>query len=196
MKLQKNQKINLAKGGSSPVFKLGASWGKIPGKKKFGIFGSSDGKEVDLDLCAFGIAGESIVDECSYRSDRAIYMNSSGDDRGGGGAEKVDNEIITLDTSKIPQNIDNVVMIINSYTGEAFDEIPFAKIRVYEGEDNAPTKVICEYNVANDSSFVGCKTLIIGRIFRNGGGGWDFEAIGETRTYKSIDDFKREIGGM
>ncbi len=196
MQLQKNQKINLAKGGSSPIFKLGASWGKIPGRKKFGLFGSGGGKEVDLDLCAFGIEGEKIVDECSYRSDRAIYMGSSGDDRGGGGAEKVDNEIITLDTARIPQNIDNVVMIINSYTGETFDEIPFAKIRVYEGEDNAPTKVLCEYNVDNDASFAGSKTIIIGRIYRNGGGGWDFEAIGETRKYNKVQSFINEVGGM
>jgi tellurium resistance protein TerZ len=198
MQLAKNQKMNLSKGGVTPVFKLGASWGRIPGKKKFGIFGGGAGEAVDLDLCSFGIVGTKIVDECSFRTrpNYTPYMKSSGDDRGGGGAQTVDNEIITLDTSKIPANVDNIVMIINSFTGHMFDDIPFAKIRVYEGQDNNPTKVLCEYNVANDHTFSGARTLIIGRIFRNGGNGWDFEAIGEARSYKSIDDFKREVGGM
>ena len=198
MQLAKNQTMNLAKGGSLPVFKLGASWGKISrgGKKLFGVFGggSSRDESVDLDLCSFGISSGRIVKECSFRSPRGPYMNSSGDDRGGGGAEVVDNEIITLDTSKIPSDVDTIVMIINSYSGQEFDEIPFAKIRVYEGEDNSPVKMHCEYNVANDASFRGARTLVIGSIFRNGNG-WDFKAIGETRTYQYIDDFKREVEG-
>lgn len=196
MQLAKNQTMNLAKGGQAPVFKLGASWGKIVrgGKKVFGLFGGSGSEEsVDLDLCSFGISNGRIVKECSFRSPRGPYMNSSGDDRSGG-VQDGDNEIITLDMSKVPAEVDTIVMIINSFSGQKFDEIPYAKIRVYEGEDNRPVKMHCEYNVANDASFRGARTLVIGSIFRNGNG-WDFKAIGETRTYKSIDDFKREAEG-
>lgn len=202
MNLAKGQTMNLAKGGNAPVFKLGASWGKVKiggevKPKKFGFFGGGkttvSEEAVDLDLCSFSISNDRIVRECSFRFPEGPYMNSSGDDRSGG-VQDGDNEIITLDMSKVPAEIDAIVMIINSFTGHQFDEIPFAKIRVYEGEDNRPVKMHCEYNVANDDSFRGARTLVIGSIFRNGNG-WDFKAIGETRAYKSINDFRREAEG-
>ena len=201
MNLAKGQTMNLAKGGNAPVFKLGASWGKIktggtPIKKRFGLFGGGSSavreESVDLDLCTFAVdINGKIVKECSFRHETGPYMNSGGDDRGGGGRDDDDNETITLDLSKVPMDVEHIVMIINSFSGQVFDEIPFAKIRVYEGEENLPTKVHCEYNVANDATFAGAKTLVIGSLFRNGNG-WDFKAIGETRTYKSIDEFRKE----
>ena len=189
MNLSKGSTMNLAKGGVNPIFKLGASW-ESTSKKLFGVFKGKK-KNVDLDLCSFGISNNRIVKECSYRNGNAGYMVSSGDDRSGG-VKNGDNEIITLDTSKVPESVDTIIMIINSFTGEKFDEIDFAKIRVYEGQDNVPTKIHCEYNVANDPSFVGGRTLVIGCICRNGND-WDFKAIGEMRKYKTIDDFKDEI---
>lgn len=193
MNLSKGSTMCLAKGGVTPTFKLGASWGKILRKKKkaFGLFSGSSKESVDLDLCAFGISNGKIVDECSFRSDRSVYMASSGDDRSGG-VKNGDNEIITLNMSRVPANVDTVVMIINSYTGQEFNEIPFAKIRVYEGEDNSPVKMHCEYNIDNDATFVGGKTLVIGSIFRTPAG-WDFKAIGDVRTYKTIDAFISEV---
>jgi len=192
MNLAKGNTLNLAKGAAAtlPIFKLGASWDK-KGKKLFGIFGGKH-KSVDLDLCSFAVADGKIVKECSFQNKNAGYMVSSGDDRSGGGSEDKDNEIITLDMSKVPANIDAIIMIINSFSGEKFDEIDYAKIRVYEGQDNVPTKVHCSYNVASDPSFIGGRTLIIGSIFRNGDG-WDFKAIGEMRSYQYIRDFKREV---
>lgn len=189
MQLAKNQTMNLSKGGVVPVFKLGASWGKIPKKSGFGLFSKKE-ESVDLDLCSFAMSNGRIIKECSYRSPNGPYMNSSGDDRSGGVQDR-DNEIISLDMSKVPESVDTIVMIVNSYTGQKFNEIPFAKIRVYEGADNHPVQMHCEYNVANDASFNGARTLVIGSIFRNGNG-WDFKAIGETRTYKSIDEFRKE----
>lgn len=118
-------------------------------------------------------------------------MNSSGDDRSGNSGTK-DNEIITLDMSNVPENVDAIITIINSYSGQKFDEIPYAKIRVYEGQDNNPVKIHCEYNISNDETFKGARTLVIGSIFKENGI-WSFKAIGETRTYKSIDQFKREV---
>ena len=189
MNLSKGSTVNLTKTGEVPIFKLGASWGKIT-KKKFGLFGSSS-ESVDLDLCSFGISNNRIVSECSYRSPKGQYMNSSGDDRSGNSGTK-DNEIITLDMSNVPENVDAIITIINSYSGQKFDEIPYAKIRVYEGQDNNPVKIHCEYNIANDETFKGARTLVIGSIFKENGI-WSFKAIGETRTYKSIDQFKREV---
>lgn len=188
IQLSKGSTMSLAKNGTNPVFKLGASWEMTRGSF-LGFKGPR--KNVDLDLCSFGTSNHVIVDECSYRNKNTGYMRSSGDDRAGG-VKNGDNEIITLDMSKVPRSIDRIIMIINSYSGEKFDKLDFAKIRVYEGQDNVPVKVHCEYNVANDPSFVGGKTLIIGSIDRIGNG-WNFKAIGEMRTYNSINMFKNEF---
>jgi tellurium resistance protein TerZ len=185
MQLAKGGTINLSKKGETPIFKLGASWGRI-GK---GLF--SSGKSVDLDLCAFGVSNGKVVKECSFRNKNAGYMKSSGDDRSGG-KKGGDNEIISIDMSKVPDNTDYIVMVINSYSGQELDKIPYAKIRVYEGRDNDPIRIHCEYNMSNNADFNKARTLIIGKIFKNNNS-WDFKAIGETRTYQGINDFIKEI---
>lgn len=191
MQLAKGGTANVAKDGEFPVFKLGASWEKR-GKKLFGLFGGG-AKSVDLDLCTFAVSNGRIVKECHFQNKtKTGYMIFGKDDMGGGGNKEKDNEITTLITKEIPENIDAIIMIINSFSGEKFDEIDFAKVRVYEGEDNKPTKMHCEYTVSSDESFSGGRTLIVGSISR-ADGGWNFNAIGDMRQYQYIEDFKREV---
>lgn len=193
-KNQKAQLIDLSKGSTSlPTFKVGASWVK-KGKKLFGIFGSGK-KKCDLDLCAFAVVNGKIEEkfDCSFEKDSSGFMKSSGDDRSGGGKAEDDNEIITIKMSQVPSQVDAIVIMINSYSGEKFDEIDYASVRVYEGQDNIPTKEYCKYNVSSDNSFAGGRTLIVGSIFKTESS-WEFKAIGEMRQYQYIRDFKREVG--
>lgn len=196
MNLAKNQTaqlIDLSKGVASlPIFKIGASWVK-KGSKLFGIFGSGQ-RKCDLDLCAFAVVNGQIKEEwdCSFERDRSPFMKSSGDDRSGGGDPSKDNEIITIDMNKVPANVEAVVIIINSYSGETFDEVDFAAVRVYEGQDNVPTNILCRYEMSSDPTFIGSKTLIIGSIFKTANS-WEFKAMGEMRPYQYIRDFKREV---
>lgn len=186
--------IDLSKGAALlPTFKIGAAWVK-KGKKLFGVFGGGQ-KSCDLDLCAFAVVNGKIKEsmDCSFERDRSGFMESSGDDRSGGGSRDKDNEIITINMNKVPAEVEAIVVIINSFTGETFDEIDFAQVRVYEGQDNAPTTMHCRYEVSSDASFVGGRTLIVGSIFRTANS-WEFKAMGEMRSYKSIRDFKREAG--
>lgn len=196
MNLSKNQTaslIDLSKGATSlPIFKIGASWIK-KGKKFMGVFGGGHAK-CDLDLCAFAVVNGKIKEawDCSFERDNSPFMKSSGDDRSGGGNRDTDNEIITIDMNKVPAEVEAVAIIINSYSGEKFDEVDYAAVRVYEGQDNAPTNILCRYEMSSDPSFIGGRTLIIGSIFKTETS-WEFRAMGEMRSYQYIRDFKREV---
>ena len=201
--LSKNQTINLAKGtcrqSMQTKFFFGANWGKIQkvSARKFGVFGGGVKTEsVDLDICSFAISGGKVYDECSYRYPRRDFMIAEkGDDRAGDSVDdNEDNECISIDLSKIPDHVTDICLIINSYSGQKFDEIPFASVRIYEGMLDRPQKVHATFNLANDPSFQGARTLIVGVLSRTGNG-WDFTANGETRTYHRINDFLREVNG-
>jgi len=199
MNLSKGQKVSLvdlSKDSSKlPIFKIGAAWVK-KSKKVFGIFGGGAAK-CDLDLCAFAVVNNQIEEkwDCSFQRDLSQFMKSSGDDQSGGGNRDKDNEIISIDMNKIPEEVDAVIIIINSYSGETFDEIDYACVRVYEGEDNVPTKIRCRYEVSSNQSFAGGRTLIIGSITKVDNS-WQFNAIGDMRQYQHIADFKKEIGAV
>lgn len=194
MNLSKNesvQLINLSKNKTLPVFKIGASWIK-KSKKLFGLVGIP--QSCDLDLCAFAVVNGIIKDnwDCSFQRDRSPFMSSSGDDRSGGGNKNKDNEIIKIDMAKVPDEVEGIIIIINSYSGETFDDIEYAHVRVYEGEDNKPEIVHCKYALSSDETFKGGRTLIIGSITRDGNN-WNFNAIGDMRTYRYIREFKHEM---
>ena len=196
--------MNLSKGQSAPIFdlskskhssvlKIGAAWIKEERKKFFGLFKTQYGS-CDLDLCAFAIVN-GIIDsnlDCTYQRDRSGFMKSSGDDRSGGGDKNKDNEIITIDMNKIPEKVDSIIITINSFTGETFDEINYAHVRVYEGKDNKPEKILCKYEMSSDPTFKDGRTLIIGSITKNNNK-WEFNAIGKMEKYQYITEFKQHF---
>ena len=61
---------------------------------------------------------------------------------------------------------------------EDFSQIPYAKIRMYEG---TPTKVVSEfasYNVSADRQYVNKRSIIMGKLYKRNGE-WKFSAIGD-----------------
>ena len=67
-------------------------------------------------------------------------LRHSGDDLAGdsGGDDGLDNEIITVDLSKLNPNVAQIFFFVNNAGKEDFSQIPYAKIRMYEG---TPTRV-------------------------------------------------------
>jgi tellurium resistance protein TerZ len=193
VKGQSTTLVDLSKNTTLPVFKIGAAWIKGGQKKLFGLFNTPK-SSCDLDLCAFAVVNGHIDSEldCSFQRDRSGFMKSSGDDRSGGGNKDKDNEIIAIDMNKVPNKVEGIIIIINSYSGEKFDQIDYAHVRVYEGRDNVPEKIHCKYAMSSDETFQGGRTLIIGSITKENNV-WKFNAIGDMRTYQYIADFKSEM---
>ena len=132
--LSKGQKIDLRKSTGEQLtnFCVGVNWGAIETVKK-GFFGSKKVVEdVDLDLsCVMTNANGDLVDWI-YSPDYNAFLQKnnyplgkltskdgalrhSGDDRQGdvGGDDGLDNEIITVDLTRVSPDVDKIFFFIN-----------------------------------------------------------------------------------
>ncbi len=186
--LSKGQKINLKKENGSDLtsFCVGANWGAIESK---GLFGGMKKKAVDLDLSA-GIFDndKNMADVIYFGKLKSAGVSHSGDDTTGDvdGDDGLDNEVIQINLSQIPANIDNIVFVLNSFQGQDFATIPFASIRLYDGTPSRVNEIVASYNIASDAQFSGFVSMILGKLYRRNGE-WKFSAIGEPTKDKKLE---------
>ena len=102
-----------------------------------------------------------------------------------GGDDGKDNEVITLDFSKLPQSTEYVGFVLNSFRGHDFGTIPFASIRIYEGTPAIVNEVFAKYDIANGPGFAGHVSMVMG-VFYKKNGEWKFNAIGEPTKDKNL----------
>lgn len=179
--LQKGQRINLEKSNGAKLQSIcvGINWGAIEKKSFFG----SKKEAVDLDAsCALIDANRNVLDVVYFANLRSKdgAVKHSGDDLTGDmdGDDGLDNEIITLDFLKLNPNTNYVAFVLNSFKGQDFKTIPFASIRIYEGTPTSVNEVFAKYDIANDASFAGHVSMVMG-VFYKKNGDWKFNAIGE-----------------
>lgn len=205
--LSKGQRINLEKGNGEQMtqFCVGVNWGAIEHmveKKGFLGLGSKTVKEiidVDLDLsCVMIDNNGNMCDHIYsplYRQDLlaqfglpAGKLNSNtnalrhtGDDLEGdqGGDDGLDNEIITVDLTLVPDYVEHIYFFLNSVGKEDFSQVPYAKIRMFEGTPERVQNVYAEYNVVSESQYAGKKALIMGELYKKDNV-WKFNAIGDA----------------
>lgn len=179
--LSKNETINLSKEISKETLSklnFGVNWGKIVTKGFLG-FGSKQ-KDVDLDASVSIFSNTGFLETVSFWKLSNDYIKHSGDDLVGDSSfNDSDNETITIDFSKVPPNVERLFLYVNSFSGDTFDEIPYAGVRVYEGSVNDPSKVLAKFEIANDSAFKDSKTMILG-MCESVSGSWEFKTIGES----------------
>jgi len=186
--LVKGQKISLVKQNGSALdsFCVGANWGMIESK---GFFGGVNKTSVDLDLSvALYDADKQLKNVVYYADLEAGGIKHSGDDLTGDeeGDDGLDNEVIQVNLSAIHDDIAHVVFILNSYKNQDFATIPFASIRLYEGEPTRVNSIVATYNIASDAQFVGYTSMILGKLYRRNNE-WKFSAIGEQTQDKKLE---------
>jgi len=91
----------------------------------------------------------------------------------------LDNEVITVDLAKLPAAVSKIAFVLNSFRGHDFKTIPFASIRIYEGTSSHVNEVFATYDIANDATFAGSVSMVMG-VFYKKNGEWKFNAIGEA----------------
>lgn len=206
--LTKGQKIDLRKSSGEQLtnFCVGVNWGAIETIKK-GLFGSKTiVEDVDLDLsCIMTDSNGELIDwiyspeynaflkqqnfPLGKLSSKEGALKHSGDDRQGdvGGDDGLDNEIISVDLNKVDAKVEKIFFFLNIYLnkGQNFDfsNIPFAKIRMYEGTPSRVNTVHSNYDIVTDTSYKGKGALIMGKLYRRNGE-WKFDAIGEPTEDK------------
>ncbi|MCC9072020.1 tellurium resistance TerZ family protein [Flavobacterium sp. F-65] len=188
--LEKGQRINLEKSNGTKLQNIcvGVNWGAI---EKKGLFGTKK-EPVDLDAsCAIYDEKKNHIDSVNFRkllsNDQAI--KHSGDDLTGdlNGDDGLDNEVITLDFSRISPSANHVAFFINSFRGQDFKDIPFASIRIYEGTPTRVNQEYARYDIANDASFAGNVSMVLG-VFYKRNDEWKFSAIGTPTRDKKLEE--------
>ena len=200
--LEKGQRINLEKNNGSKLidFCVGCNWGAITKKTFLGLGSSTVDVDLDLSCLMFDSEGKPVDHIYSplYRfADKNIGLpngkvdskdmafHHTGDDLSGdtSGDDGLDNEIITVNLTKVDSKINQIVFFLNIYNNKDFQgdfsEIPYASIRMYEGTPSKVREVFAQYNVATKDNCRGMRSLIMGKLYRRNGE-WKFAAIGDA----------------
>lgn len=205
--LAKGQRINLEKstGGALTNFCVGVNWGAMETlvqKSGFLGFGTKTEKQIvdiDLDLsCVMFDENGNLCDHLYsplYKNELLAQfglppgkllsntnaMRHTGDDLEGdvGGDDGLDNEIITVDLTMLGSNITRIFFFLNNVGREDFSQIPYAKIRMYEGTPDKVSSVYAEYNVVAESQYIGKRSLVMGELYKKNNE-WRFNAIGDA----------------
>ncbi|MCP4326747.1 MAG: TerD family protein [Psychromonas sp.] len=187
--LEKGQRISLEKNGNKlDSVCVGVNWGAI---EKKGFFGT---KKVAVDLDAsisLHGANKQSLDVVFYGqlSSKDGSIKHSGDDLTGDldGDDGLDNEIITINLRKVPASTEKLAVILNSFQGQDFSQIPFASVRLYEGTPTRVDSVMASYNIASEDKFKGSVSMILGILYRHNDD-WKFKAVGEPTKDRKLQD--------
>ncbi|MCX6239617.1 MAG: TerD family protein [Bacteroidia bacterium] len=187
--LEKGQRINLEKSNGSKLVNLcvGVNWGAV---EKEGFFGGKKNEAVDLDASCATFDDNNMALEIVYFGNlksKNGAIRHSGDDVVGntGGDDGLDNEVISVDLSKIDSSVTKIAFVLNSFRGQDFKTIPFASIRIYEGTSSRVNEVFATYDIANGPNFAGHVSMVMG-VFYKKNGEWKFNAIGEPTADKDL----------
>jgi stress response protein SCP2 len=192
--LQKGQKVSLTKDkpGLSKIC-VGLGWDEVQQPK--GFFSSLLGgtkEDIDCDASVYLLKnGKLASDEdmvffnnLNHKSG-AVYHH--GDNLTGGGDG--DDEQVSIDLKKIPQEYDRIVIAANIYKGaerkQHFGLVENAFIRVVDESNNTE---LCRYNLTDDYS--GKTGLIFGEVYRHDGE-WKFNAVGEGVQASYINELAK-----
>lgn len=196
--LVKGQKIDLRKtsGETLTNFCVGVNWGAIESKGFLGL--SKKVQNIDLDLSCILIDEQNNICDHLYSPLYRVEilqqfglpkgklqtvdsaLKHTGDDLQGdsGGDDGLDNEIITVDLSRINPKVSQIFFFLNNAGREDFSQIPYSKIRMYEGTPTRVNSVFAQYNVSAEAQYAGKQSIIMGKLYKKGNE-WKFSAIGD-----------------
>lgn len=173
--LEKGASLSLKKSNGSDLTQvtLGLGWDAA----KTGFFG---GGEIDLDASAILLDGsKNAVDIVSFSQLRSRdgSVAHAGDNLTGAG--EGDDEQIRVDLTRVSSNVQSIVFVITSYSGQKFDKVKNVFARVIDTSAGASTEVV-RYDLANGGAYT---AKIVAKVTRDGSG-WAFTAIGNDANGK------------
>ena len=173
--------INLSKGGNINLSKTAPTMNKVD----LGLGWNpraTDGKAFDLDAVAFltGEDGKVRLDgEFIFFNQKVSPCGSvthNGDNRTGDGDG--DDETISVDLSKVPQEVAKIVFAVTIHEGQQngqnFGMVDKAYIRVINQDANA--EELARFDLSEDGSTE--TAMIFGELYRHNGE-WKFKAVGQ-----------------
>ncbi len=194
--LQKGQKVSLSKdnAGLAKII-VGLGWDEVKQSSGKGIFGSLFGSQpqaIDCDASAILLKNGKFTDKSDLvyfgnLKHKSGTVNHMGDNLTGAGDG--DDEQIVIDLSKVPEQYDKIVIVVNIYQAvqrkQHFGMIENAFIRLVDARNN---NEICKYNLTENYS--GMTAMIFGEVYRHNGE-WKFSAIGNGTTDPGLAELCR-----
>lgn len=197
--LQKGQKIDLTKGnpGLSKIM-VGLGWDEAAKAKSGGFFNSLlGGKSAEIDCDASAIMLDS-HNKLTNKNHIVYYGNlqspdqsvkHSGDNLTGAG--EGDDEQIHVELSKVPNDVQKIVFVVNIYDclkrKQDFGLIVNAFIRVV---NSVSGQEFCKYNLTENYS--GKTSLVVAEVYRHNNE-WKFAAVGEGTNDASLGELIRRF---
>lgn len=173
--LQKNQTVSLVKGGRPllSVVQMGLGWEP-----------AFRGKDIDLDASVIAYGPQrNAVDSCYFGKLTILNgaIRHSGDNLTGEGGG--DDEVITVDLGRLPQEVTGLVFTVNSFSGQKFTEVAKAYCRLV---DAATGEELVRFDLTNAEPQTG---VMMAKLVRQFSGEWDMTAMGEfvkARTVRNM----------
>lgn len=128
-------------------------------------------KDIDLNAAALLFAGTQITDVVYHEqlASRDGSVRHLGDSTTGEG--KGDDEVITVDLTRLPADVTTVIFLVTCYTGQTFQHIENAFCRLVDGRSNTE---IARYDLSGGGAHTG---WVMGKVSRSHRG-WQFQSIG------------------
>ena len=184
--LSKNQTVSLSK-QSSAINQLhfGLGWDPIKKKGLFGkLFGGGD--DIDLDAgCVLLDRSGNAIDTIWFRKLKSSCgaVVHTGDNLTGEGDG--DDEVIKVNLSRLPDNVEYLAFTVNSFRGQSFNDVENAFCRVLDQNG----KELARYELTEQGAHTG---IVIASLYRNNGQ-WDFTAHGQACGGRTIDAMHTDI---
>ena len=185
--LSKGQKINLSKSSTSTLERvfMGLGWDPVKPTGFFAKLFSSD--DIDLDAsCLMFDAKKELLEMVYYGRLRSIdgAIIHTGDNLTGEGDG--DDEVIKVNLTLLPTNIQYLVFTINSFRGQTFDKVENAFCRLVNDSNN---QEICKYTLSEKGGHTGVVMAVVQRDTN----GWIMQAIGEASSGRTAKDMVPSI---
>ncbi len=188
--LTKGQAISLEKtaGRSLTKVQMGLGWDVAKPKGLFAAFsGGNNTIDLDASCLMFGAGGESMdtifFGQLKSKDGSVQHM---GDNLTGAGDG--DDEVISVDLTRVPAQVTHLVFTVSSYRGQTFDKVENAFCRLV---DDAK-KEVARFNLSSQGSHTG---QIMVKLSRSGSD-WQLHAIGHNTRSTTAQDLVTAARGL
>ncbi|WP_203625176.1 TerD family protein [Streptomyces sp. SID9913] len=173
--LQKNQTVSLMKGGRPLLSQVRMGLGWEPAYR---------GKDIDLDASVIAYGPQrNHIDSCYFGKLQILHgaIQHSGDNLTGEGAG--DDEVITVDLGRLPQEVSGLVFTVNSFSGQKFTEVAKAYCRLLDGTTG---EELVRFDLTSAEAQTG---VMMAKLIRQFSGEWEMTAMGDfvkSRTVRGM----------
>ncbi|MER6113447.1 TerD family protein [Streptomyces hirsutus] len=173
--LQKNQTVSLMKGGRPLLSQVRMGLGWEPAYR---------GKDIDLDASVIAYGPQrNHIDSCYFGKLQIVNgaIKHSGDNLTGEGGG--DDETITVDLGRLPQEVSGLVFTVNSFSGQKFTEVAKAYCRLL---DATTGEELVRFDLTSAEPQTG---VMMAKLIRQFSGEWEMTAVGEfvkSRTVRGM----------